>query len=40
MNADIYSSVLTDHKLIVVVCDNGGFIDRLQTFKGSPSFTT
>jgi 3D-(3,5/4)-trihydroxycyclohexane-1,2-dione acylhydrolase (decyclizing) len=40
MNADIYSSVLTGHKLIVVVCDNGGFavIDRLQTFKGSPSF--
>jgi 3D-(3,5/4)-trihydroxycyclohexane-1,2-dione acylhydrolase (decyclizing) len=40
MNSDIYSSVLTGHKLIVVVCDNGGFavIDRLQTFKGVPSF--
>jgi 3D-(3,5/4)-trihydroxycyclohexane-1,2-dione acylhydrolase (decyclizing) len=40
MNSDIYSSVLTGHKLIVVVCDNGGFavIDRLQTFKGTPSF--
>ena len=40
LNSDIYSSVLTGHKLIVVVCDNGGFavIDRLQTFKGSPSF--
>jgi 3D-(3,5/4)-trihydroxycyclohexane-1,2-dione acylhydrolase (decyclizing) len=40
MNSDIYSSVLTGHKLIVVVCDNGGFgvIDRLQTFKGCPSF--
>ncbi|HEX3208424.1 MAG TPA: thiamine pyrophosphate-dependent enzyme, partial [Geminicoccaceae bacterium] len=40
LNSDIYSSVLTGHKLIVVVCDNGGFavIDRLQNFKGSPSF--
>jgi 3D-(3,5/4)-trihydroxycyclohexane-1,2-dione acylhydrolase (decyclizing) len=40
MNSDIYSSVLTGHKLIVVVCDNGGYavIDRLQTFKGTPSF--
>lgn len=40
MNSDIYSSVLTGHKLIVVVCDNGGFavINRLQNFKGSPSF--
>ena len=40
MNSDVYSSVLTGHKLIVVVCDNGGFavIDRLQTFKGGASF--
>jgi 3D-(3,5/4)-trihydroxycyclohexane-1,2-dione acylhydrolase (decyclizing) len=40
LNSDIYSSVLTGHKLIVVVCDNGGFavIDRLQTYKGVPSF--
>jgi len=40
LNSDIYSSVMTGHKLIVVVCDNGGFavIDRLQTFKGSASF--
>src|SRR5690606_22579026 len=40
MNSDISSSVLTGHKLIIVVCDNGGFavIGRLQTFKGSPSF--
>jgi 3D-(3,5/4)-trihydroxycyclohexane-1,2-dione acylhydrolase (decyclizing) len=39
-NSDIYSSVLTGHKLIVVVCDNGGFavINRLQNFKGSKSF--
>lgn len=40
MNSDIYSTVLTGHKLIVIVCDNGGFavIDRLQNFKGSKSF--
>ena len=40
MNSDIYSSVLTGHKLIMVVCDNGGFgvINRLQNFKGSVSF--
>lgn len=40
MNSDIYSSVLTGHKMIVVLCDNGGFavIDRLQNFKGGESF--
>jgi 3D-(3,5/4)-trihydroxycyclohexane-1,2-dione acylhydrolase (decyclizing) len=40
MNSDIYSSVLTGHKLIVIVCDNGGYavINRLQNFKGTPSF--
>jgi 3D-(3,5/4)-trihydroxycyclohexane-1,2-dione acylhydrolase (decyclizing) len=40
MNSDIYSSVLTGHKLIVVLCDNGGYavINRLQNFKGVPSF--
>jgi 3D-(3,5/4)-trihydroxycyclohexane-1,2-dione acylhydrolase (decyclizing) len=40
LNSDIYSSVMTDHKLIVVVCDNGGFavINRLQNGKGSASF--
>ncbi|MGH6874040.1 MAG: 3D-(3,5/4)-trihydroxycyclohexane-1,2-dione acylhydrolase (decyclizing), partial [Aestuariivirgaceae bacterium] len=40
MNSDIYSSVLTGHKLIIVVCDNGGYavINRLQNFKGVPSF--
>jgi 3D-(3,5/4)-trihydroxycyclohexane-1,2-dione acylhydrolase (decyclizing) len=40
MNSDIYSSVLSGHKLIVLVCDNGGFavINRLQNFKGSKSF--
>ncbi|HEX2886194.1 MAG TPA: thiamine pyrophosphate-dependent enzyme [Vineibacter terrae] len=40
MNSDIYSTVLTGHKLIIVVCDNGGYavINRLQTSKGSPPF--
>ncbi|MDQ0475423.1 3D-(3,5/4)-trihydroxycyclohexane-1,2-dione acylhydrolase (decyclizing) [Labrys wisconsinensis] len=40
MNSDIYSSVLSGHKLIIVVCDNGGYavINRLQNAKGVPSF--
>ncbi len=40
MNSDLYSSVLSGHKLIVVVCDNGGFavIDRLQVNQGGRSF--
>jgi len=40
MNSDIYSTVLTGHKLIIVLCDNGGFavINRLQNYKGVPSF--
>lgn len=40
MNSDIYSSVLTGHKMIVIVCDNGGFgvINRLQTGMGGASF--
>ncbi|HCB34661.1 MAG TPA: 3D-(3,5/4)-trihydroxycyclohexane-1,2-dione acylhydrolase (decyclizing), partial [Acidimicrobiaceae bacterium] len=40
MNSDLYSSVLSGHKLIVVVCDNGGFavIDRLQRAQGGVSF--
>ncbi len=40
MNSDIYSSVLSGHKMIVVVCDNGGFgvINRLQTGMGVPGF--
>jgi 3D-(3,5/4)-trihydroxycyclohexane-1,2-dione acylhydrolase (decyclizing) len=39
-NSDIYSSVLTGHKMIVVVCDNGGFgvINKLQTNTGNDSF--
>ena len=40
MNSDIYSSVLSGHKMIVVVCDNGGYavINRLQLAKGAPGF--
>ena len=40
MNSDIYSSVLSGHKMIVIVPDNGGFaiINRLQNFKGGESF--
>lgn len=40
LNSDIYSTVLTGHKMIVIICDNGGFsvINRLQNFKGSASF--
>ena len=40
MNSEIYSTVLTGHKLIIVVCDNGGFavINRLQNGKGLASF--
>jgi 3D-(3,5/4)-trihydroxycyclohexane-1,2-dione acylhydrolase (decyclizing) len=39
-NSDIYSTVLSGHKMIVVVCDNGGFavINRLQQAKGVPGF--
>lgn len=39
-NSDIYSSVLTGHKMIVVVCDNGGFavINKLQNNTGNTSF--
>ena len=38
MNSDIYSAALTGHKMIAVVCDNGGFavINRLQQFKDVP----
>jgi 3D-(3,5/4)-trihydroxycyclohexane-1,2-dione acylhydrolase (decyclizing) len=40
MNSDLYSSVLSGHKLIVVVCDNGGFavINRLQVNQGGAPF--
>jgi len=40
MNSDIYSSVLTGKKLIVLVLDNGGFavINKLQNNTGQESF--
>jgi 3D-(3,5/4)-trihydroxycyclohexane-1,2-dione acylhydrolase (decyclizing) len=40
MNSDIYSSVLTQKKLIVLVLDNGGFavINKLQNGTGNESF--
>jgi 3D-(3,5/4)-trihydroxycyclohexane-1,2-dione acylhydrolase (decyclizing) len=40
MNSEIYSSVLYDRKLIVILCDNGGFavIDKLQRNTGNVSF--
>lgn len=40
LNSDIYSSVLTGRKLILVVCDNGGFavIEKLQRSTGNLSF--
>ncbi len=40
MNSDIYSSVLCGHKMIIVVCDNGGFavINKLQNNTGNESF--
>jgi len=40
MNSDIYSTVFTGHKVIFVVCDNGGFavINRLQVSQGGAEF--
>ncbi|MEH6443132.1 MAG: 3D-(3,5/4)-trihydroxycyclohexane-1,2-dione acylhydrolase (decyclizing) [Oceanospirillaceae bacterium] len=40
MNSDIYSSVLSGHKMIVIVCDNAGFavINKLQNNTGNQSF--
>lgn len=40
MNSDIYSSVLTDRKLIICLLDNGGFavINKLQNNTGNESF--
>ena len=40
MNSDIYSSVLTQKKLILLVLDNGGFavINKLQNNTGNTSF--
>ncbi len=40
MNSDLYSSVLTGRKLIVIVCDNGGFavIHKLQVGTGNAAY--
>jgi 3D-(3,5/4)-trihydroxycyclohexane-1,2-dione acylhydrolase (decyclizing) len=40
MNSDIYSTVLAGHKVIFLVCDNGGYavIDRLQVNMGGAHF--
>jgi len=40
MNSDLYSSVIHGHKMIVIVCDNGGFavINRLQTGQGGEPY--
>ena len=40
MNSDILSSVMTNHKIIFVLCDNAGFavINRLQMGRGSAEF--
>ncbi len=39
-NSDLYSSVLTERKVIAIVCDNGGYavIERLQVGQGNASF--
>jgi len=39
-NSDIYSSVIYDQKLIIIVCDNGGHmvINRLQLAKGGNEY--
>jgi 3D-(3,5/4)-trihydroxycyclohexane-1,2-dione acylhydrolase (decyclizing) len=40
MNSDIYASVLSGHKMILVVCDNEGYavIERLQVNQGGASY--
>jgi 3D-(3,5/4)-trihydroxycyclohexane-1,2-dione acylhydrolase (decyclizing) len=40
LNSDIYSSVLSGSKLIIILCDNGGFavIDKLQRATGNVAF--
>ncbi len=40
LSADVFSSVLSGHKVIVVLCDNGGYsvIQRLQVFTGGAAF--
>ncbi len=40
LNSDIYASILSGHKFILVVCDNAGFavIERLQVGQGGNSY--
>jgi 3D-(3,5/4)-trihydroxycyclohexane-1,2-dione acylhydrolase (decyclizing) len=40
MNSDLYSSVISGHKMIVIICDNGGYavINRLQMNQGGVPF--
>ena len=40
LNSDIYSSVLSGHKMIIIICDNAGFavINKLQNNSGNESF--
>ena len=40
LNSEIYSSVLSGKKFVLIVCDNGGFavIERLQTNQGGRSY--
>lgn len=42
LNSDIYSAVLHEYPLTLILCDNGGFavISRLQTGNGAASFRT
>ena len=42
LNSDLYSAVLHDYPLTLILCDNGGYavISRLQTGHGASSFRT
>ena len=42
LNSELYSSVVAGHKLVVVLCDNGGYavIDRLQVGSGRRARST
>lgn len=42
LNSDVYSAVLHEYPLTLIVCDNGGYavISRLQTSNGAESFRT
>jgi 3D-(3,5/4)-trihydroxycyclohexane-1,2-dione acylhydrolase (decyclizing) len=39
-NSDVYGSVLSGHRFVLILCDNEGYavIDRLQVFTGGASF--